>query len=79
MCNTYGRITKDGIVIDLPTKHKDLGDMCGVTRESVNRMINDLKKRKVISMDSTIITVHNIDYLKREIFCDECPFEVCQI
>ncbi|MEW9672033.1 Crp/Fnr family transcriptional regulator [Ammoniphilus sp. 3BR4] len=79
MTNTYGIQVKDGILIDLFLTNKDLANFIGTTRESVNRMLNELRKNNVINVDNGYITVHNITYLKEFLECDGCPEDICRI
>lgn len=79
MTNTYGIKVKDGILIDLVLTNKELANFIGTTRESVNRMLNELRKNEVISIDNGLITVHNITYLKEFLECDGCPEDICRI
>ncbi len=79
MTNTYGLKVKDGILIDLTLTNKDLANFIGTTRESVNRMLNELRKNEVISIDNGLITVHNITFLKEFLECDGCPEDICRI
>lgn len=79
MTNTYGIKVKDGILIDLALTNKDLANFIGTTRESVNRMLNELRKNEVISIDNGLITVHNITFLKEFLECDGCPEDICRI
>ncbi len=45
MTNSYGVLKENGILIDLPLTNQELANFCATSRESVNRMLNDLKKR----------------------------------
>lgn len=79
MTNSYGIQKKDGILIDLPLTNQKLGDFCGTSRESTNRILNDLKREGVISLTRGKITVHNLQYLRNEIDCENCPAVYCNI
>lgn len=79
MTNTYGIPVKDGILIDLALTNKDLGNFIGTTRESVNRMLNELRKNGIISMDNGYITIYDITFLKNFLECDGCPEDICRI
>ncbi|WP_394232439.1 Crp/Fnr family transcriptional regulator [Niallia oryzisoli] len=79
MTNSYGIQKKDGILIDLPLTNQKLGDFCGTSRESTNRILNDLKRDGVISLTKGKITVHNLQYLRKEIDCENCPAVYCNI
>ncbi|WP_097677975.1 Crp/Fnr family transcriptional regulator [Bacillus massilinigeriensis] len=79
MTNSYGVKKKDGTLIDLPLTNQDLANFCGTTRESTNRILNELKKNKIISIKKSKITVHDLQYLKDEIGCENCPAVFCSI
>ncbi|KFX32264.1 Crp/Fnr family transcriptional regulator [Geobacillus stearothermophilus] len=80
LCNSYGVPLEDGsIFIDVTLKNQDLANFCGTTRESVNRMLNALKQDGIISMKRGRITVHDLNYLKTEIQCEDCPPDICCI
>ncbi|WP_394235457.1 Crp/Fnr family transcriptional regulator [Niallia oryzisoli] len=79
LSNSYGKISNSGIVIDLPITNQELANFCGTSREVVNRMLSELRKNQIISVDKGIITLHDIDYLKTEIHCENCPVDICNI
>ncbi len=45
MTNSYGVLKENGILIDLPLTNQELANFCATSRESVNRMLNELKKQ----------------------------------
>lgn len=80
MCNTYGEKREDGIFINLSLTNRDLAQFIGLTRESVNRMLSDLKKLDVIEiLPQGYLLIKDLDYLKEAIYCDDCPPEICQM
>lgn len=79
MSNSYGVLKEAGILIDLHLTNQELANYCGTSREVVNRMLSELKKNGVISVTSGRITIHNLNYLKLEIHCENCPDELCRI
>ena len=79
MTNSYGMRQEDGILIDLPLTNQELANFCGMTREVVNRLLNDLKKHGKISMVEGKILIEDLQYLKDEINCEECPIAFCRI
>ncbi|RSD29373.1 Crp/Fnr family transcriptional regulator [Mesobacillus subterraneus] len=79
MVNSYGVDTEDGKRIDVSLTNQELANFCGTSREVVNRLLSELRRNKIISIDKGYITVHAIDTLKREIDCEGCPIEVCNI
>ncbi len=46
MTNSYGVLKENGILIDLPLTNQELANFCATSRESVNRMLNELKKAR---------------------------------
>ncbi|GIN88602.1 Crp/Fnr family transcriptional regulator [Heyndrickxia sporothermodurans] len=79
MTNSYGIKMKTGILIDLVITNQELGNFCGMSRESVNRALNELKKDGILSIAKGKITIHNLQYLKDEICCEDCPAIYCSI
>ncbi|UOE93200.1 Crp/Fnr family transcriptional regulator [Alkalihalobacillus sp. LMS39] len=61
----YGKQNEHGFVIQLKLTHEELGGFFGATRESVNRMINQLKRDGILSMDHGYITIHDLPYLQQ--------------
>ncbi|USG66205.1 Crp/Fnr family transcriptional regulator [Brevibacillus ruminantium] len=80
MCNTYGEERPDGIYIQLSLTNRDLAQFIGLTRESVNRMLADLKRQQVIDLlPHGHILIKDLRYLKETICCDDCPPEICRL
>jgi CRP-like cAMP-binding protein len=79
MTNSYGVERQDGILIDLPLTNQELANFCGTSRESTNRILNDLKREGILSIKKGKIIVHDLDYLKTEIGCENCPAVFCSI
>lgn len=77
--NSYGVVTEQGIVIKTPLTNQELANFCGTSREVVNRMLGDLRKNNVISIEKGIITIHRLAFLKAEIDCENCPLDTCNI
>ncbi|NHM33670.1 Crp/Fnr family transcriptional regulator [Neobacillus terrae] len=79
MSNSYGIHKTDGILIDLPLTNQELANFCGTSRESTNRILNELKKDNIISVKRGKITILDLQYLKEEIGCENCPAIYCNI
>ncbi|WP_077211162.1 Crp/Fnr family transcriptional regulator [Bacillus dakarensis] len=79
MTNSYGVQKNDGILIDLPLTNQELANFCGTSRESTNRILNELKKESVISINKGKIVIHDLQFLKDEIGCENCPAVYCNI
>ncbi|WP_284139150.1 MULTISPECIES: Crp/Fnr family transcriptional regulator [unclassified Virgibacillus] len=79
LANSYGKTQQNGILIDHVITNQELANFCGTSRESVNRMLSDLKQQQIISVNRKYITIHNLEYLKTEINCEDCPVVLCCI
>jgi len=79
MTNSYGIREENGVLIDLTLTNQELANFCGMTREVVNRLLSDLKKQNMVSMVNGKIFIHDLQYLKDEINCENCPIAFCKI
>lgn len=77
--HSFGIKTNEGIVISLPLTNQELANFCGTSREVVNRLLSELRKADVISINKGKITIHDLNYLKKEIDCENCPNDICRI
>ncbi|MBU9713251.1 Crp/Fnr family transcriptional regulator [Evansella tamaricis] len=77
--NSYGITSEDGTLINVQLTNQDIANYIGTTRESVNRMLNDLKKSDIISMKDGHIILHDVQFLKDYLHCGDCPVEICTI
>ncbi|ADU31180.1 Crp/Fnr family transcriptional regulator [Evansella cellulosilytica] len=77
--NSYGEDRDGSIFINVQLTNQDIANYIGTTRESVNRMLNDLKKTNILSMKDGYITIHNIQFFKDYLHCGDCPVEICTI
>ncbi|MCQ6280977.1 Crp/Fnr family transcriptional regulator [Bacillus sp. EB600] len=77
--NSFGEKTNEGFLISVPLTNQELANFCGTSREVVNRLLSELRKEGVISVNKGIITIHNLEFLRNEIDCENCPIEICKI
>ena len=78
--NTYGEPREDGgVPIGKKLTNTELADMTGATRESVNRMLSDLKNAGVVTNDNGYIVIEDLQYLKDLCHCENCPVDICRI
>lgn len=77
LCNTYGIKTEDGILIDLPLTHQELANLTYGTREVIQRALKDLREKNIIGYDNQKFTIKKLNYLKEEVDCQNCAFEIC--
>ncbi|MEW6006950.1 MAG: Crp/Fnr family transcriptional regulator [bacterium] len=55
----YGVKRKDGILLDIKLIHQDIADMCGIRRETSNRVISRFIKRGLIKREEKKIIITN--------------------
>lgn len=61
----FGKQKNNKIIIDFLITNEDIAGFCGVsTRNSVNRILHELKKEKVISIIDKKIHVLDVEYLR---------------
>jgi CRP-like cAMP-binding protein len=77
LCSSYGVATDEGILIDLPLTHQELANLTYGTREVIQRALKELREKGVISYDQQKFTVKDINYLKEDVDCQNCAYEIC--
>ncbi len=77
LCNSYGIMTENGILIDLPLTHQELANLTYGTREVVQRALKELRDKDIISYDNQRFTIKKLAYLKQEVDCQNCSYEIC--
>jgi CRP/FNR family transcriptional regulator len=77
--NTYGSEEEEGILITKKLTNSELASMIGTTRESVNRILGDLKKAGAISYEHGHIVIRDILYLRDICHCENCHKDICRI
>lgn len=79
LANSYGKEVEDGILISVPLTNQELANYSATARESLNRMLSDLRRQGIIEYRSHLILIKDINYLKQAIQCENCGKEVCNI
>ena len=77
--NSYGQAVDDGILITVPLTNQELANYSATARESLNRILGDLRRQNVIEMRGNLIFIRDLDFLKHEIQCENCGREICNI
>ncbi|GAB6095713.1 Crp/Fnr family transcriptional regulator [Desulfatiferula olefinivorans] len=67
LAESTGRPEKDGIVLDISLTQKELGDMVGATRESVNKALKNLREEGLIDIDGNRIRIMDMEGLSLRI------------
>lgn len=57
LCERHGKITNGGIEIDIGITRQDIANMVGTSRETVSRIISDLRKEGIINTASKKIII----------------------
>ncbi len=79
LSNSYGEEVDGGILISVPLTNQELANYSATARESLNRMLGELRRNNVIEMRDGLIFIKNIEFLKQEIQCENCGKEICNI
>ncbi|MFZ3590542.1 Crp/Fnr family transcriptional regulator [Bacillus sp. DJP31] len=79
MTNTFGKVEDKYIIITEKFTNSDIGCLIGATRETVNRMIAQLKKDHVLDIENGYLVIYDLDYLKGICHCEGCPKEICRL
>lgn len=79
LANTYGIRKGETVRIPLRLTNSELAEYIGCTRESVNRMLGELRKNGAITTSQGMITITDLNYLKNICRCDQCPAVLCRI
>ena len=68
LIHLFGRKVEAGTLIDFQITNDDIAGFCGIsTRNSVNRILHDLKDEKVIDVIDNKIMIYNPQYLEEYI------------
>jgi CRP/FNR family cyclic AMP-dependent transcriptional regulator len=60
----HGDKKGNAVFIDLPMTHQEFANAVGTTRETINRLLNQLRKENLIKTERTRITIYDIEALK---------------
>ncbi|UUZ85022.1 helix-turn-helix domain-containing protein [Paenibacillus sp. P26] len=77
--NSYGEACGKHHRIAVKMNNTEMAEMIGATRESVNRMLSEMKKEDVIDMESGHVIIKDLDYLRDVCHCENCPKDICRL
>jgi len=66
LCEDFGVVGIEGITINLHLTHQDIADSIGSTRGTITRMIGDLKKLGLLTIDRKKIVIFDPSLLLKE-------------
>ena len=61
----HGKPSLNGVLISIPLSATELAGMCSLVRESVSRIMGELKKIKILQIEKKTITVLDFEKLYR--------------
>lgn len=61
----YGISKENAAYVPIPLTNQDVASMLGLSRESVNRVLNQLKKEQLLEIKRKHITICNVEALKK--------------
>jgi len=65
LAHVHGQPSKNGILITIPLSATELAGMCSLARESVSRILAELREVKIIEIKKKIITVLDMKSLQK--------------
>ncbi|KAA8786412.1 CRP-like cAMP-binding protein [Paenibacillus sp. 4624] len=66
LAEQHGQQHADKIIINLPMTHQEFANSIGTTRETANRLLNQLSKDELLEVDRSRIIIHNLQALKEQ-------------
>lgn len=66
MAREHGQPDNGHIRIDIPLTHQEFANMVGTTRETVNRVMNQLRKDGILDMNRQSIVIHDMESLLQQ-------------
>jgi len=82
LSNTYGVPCADQTKINIKLTNTEIADFIGMTRETVNRLLNAWKEEGILSIKNGYIYIERMNDLKKICKCPSypsCPKEICRI
>ena len=67
LANYFGKKKGKKILIEIPTTHKDIAESTAISRETVSRELEILKRKKIIQNSSKFIIINNVRKLEKEL------------
>jgi len=77
--NTYGEPFGAYSRISVKINNIELAQMIGATRESVNRMLSDMKRKGIIDKQDGHLIIKDLNYLRDICHCEHCSSYICRV
>lgn len=79
MAKSYGQQTAEGIFISVPFTNQELANFSATTRESLNRMLSELKREGIVESRGKHLLLLDRQALEAAIECEGCDADCCNI
>lgn len=60
----HGKASSQGVMVNLPITHQELANIAGVTRETINRVLNDMQRQGILGLRRKAILIRDMARLK---------------
>lgn len=65
MSRRFGKVTEDGVLIEVPLRHQDIASSVNATRETTSRELSALERKGLLINKQTLILLHDVEALKK--------------
>jgi len=79
LSNSFGEWQTDGVLIPVIFTNQDLANYSATARESLNRLMSELRLSGVIEYRNKCIFIKDLEYLRQQINCENCDKQICNI
>lgn len=66
LAEQHGTVSGSRVTIDLPMTHQEIANSVGTTRETINRVLNQLTKENLLIMDRNHIVINDLEAIKEQ-------------
>lgn len=73
LAENHGKMTPNGIVLDVPLTHQEIADFVGSSRVTVTQVLNRFRSRNWVGVKSKKVTIRNPAALQELAVSDEYP------
>ena len=77
IANTQGIQVPEGILINEQVTHYQIATHIGSSRETVTRVLNDLRKKEIIEFHRNTLLIKEMTYFRDMLNCDKCGVQNC--
>lgn len=64
LAENNGKVKNGRLLIEIPMTHQDIANAIGTTRETINRMLNQLRKDGIVETDRSGFVIHDLEALR---------------